>query len=413
MKKVFISSLIMALMVANISSVQAATTDNVSATTTNSTAAATSATSTDNAIKVSLANIKDIIIQNNPQAKILDNNKDNAKLTYDNVQENAGDVDSAKAEYNDAQDAVDNFKGDGTDTTDLSTLKKARDDKKDAVTAAENALDKARYNLRTSNIDYSTKFQALVEKAQNDYIAYLLNDLPSKEYNTANVELLKKAADAAKIQYDSGFISKNDYTTAQLNYTKELNTSNSSNDTEENDKANLYYDLGISSGEKVTFDTSINQDIQDVSKLNYDNDLVQMFGNSLQLQEDNIGVDQASDEQDDVDDDDDDAKEVADNNMDNAQMQVELDKNNSERDFKAKYDALLNSYATMKNGSDSLDQQKNVDNNTQISYDYGFASQQSVDGAKVDSLKTSQDFEKNKSTFYTNYLSYIQAKEGY
>ena len=67
MKKTFISFLIMTLTLANISlvnisSVQAATTDDTST-------ASTSAATTDNTIKVSLDNIRDIVIENNLDIK--------------------------------------------------------------------------------------------------------------------------------------------------------------------------------------------------------------------------------------------------------------------------------------------------------------------------------------------------------
>jgi methylphosphotriester-DNA--protein-cysteine methyltransferase len=408
----------------NISSVQAATTDNTGATSTNNTSATTtdntSVTSTNNAIKVSLANIEDIITENNLNAKMYANTRDNAKLTYDDVN-NSGDVTAAKTALQDAEtantaynNALKAYKLDPANNTNPTKPTNGVEAAQTTLTNAETALTNAKYTLRNANITYSQNLEALAKTAQNDYISYILSDLPTKEYDTANVQLLKKAADVAKTQYDNGFLSKNDYTTAQLNYTSAINTSNASSDTEKNDKAKLYYDLGISLGQNVNFDTNLEQDLEDVSKINYNDDLTQMFNNNLALQADNIGVDKASDAKDnETDSSTDNANEVINNNFDNAQMQLELDKNNSEKNFKEKYDALMNSYATMKSSSDSLDQQKNNYNIAQIQYDYGFASQNDVDTSKVTSLKTSESFEKDKSTFYANYLLYIQMKEGY
>jgi len=429
LKKKFISFLIMTVTLANISlvnisSVQAATTDNTSAAITGNTGATstdnTGATSTNNAIKVSLANIEDIITENNLNAKMYANTRDNAKLTYDDVND-SGDVTAAKTALQDAEtantaynNALKAYKLDPANNPNPTEPTNDVETAQTNLTTAENALNTAKYTLRNANITYSQNLETLVKKAQNDYISYVLSDLPSKEYDTANVQLLKKAADAAKIQYDNGFLSKNDYTTAQLNYTNALNTANASSDTEENDKANLYYDLGISLGQNVNFDTNLEQDLEDVSKINYNDDLTQMLNNNLTLQADNISVDEASDAKDDeTDSSTDNTNEVINNKFDNAQMQLELDKNNSEPNFKEEYDALMNSYATMKSSSDSLDQQKNNYNSAQIQYDYGFASQNDVDTSRVTSLETSESFEKNKSTFYANYLLYIQMKEGY
>lgn len=411
MKRSFISLVVAALIVGNISGVQAATNDSSNVASANS----SNLTNNENAIKISLANIKDIILENNQQAKIYDNNRNNTKLTYDDAKDA---YDKAESDYN---TAVSNY------NTDLSNYKAAlakyNEDPVNNTKPTEpteptapdkTVLNTAKYNLKTANIKYDQNIENLVKQAQTDYISYVLNDLSSKDYNTANVQLLKKAVDAAKVQYDMGFLSKNDYTTAQLNYTNALNTSNTSNDAEENDKTKLLNDLGISAGENVVFDTNMDQDLNDVSRIVYDNDLKQMLDNNLTLQTDNISIDKASDDKDaETDSNSDNENKEIDNVYDNAQMQLELDKSNAEKDFKTKYDALMNSYATMKSSADSLQQQKDNYNASQVSYDYGFASQQSVDESKVNSLKTSESYQKDKSTFYENYLSYIEAKEGY
>ncbi|WP_297422321.1 hypothetical protein [Clostridium sp.] len=417
MKKVLINILIATLFVANTTIAQAATTDgtNVTSTVTSSdtTSAESVASSSDNnTIKISLANIKDIIIENNQQAKIYDNTKKNAQLIYDDAKDAEtsaqSEYDSANATYTSELAAYNQDPTQNTQPSDSSVT-----DAKDKLVIAQNALDSDRYTLKTANIKYEQNLETLVKQAQTDYISYVLNDLSNKDYSTANVQLLKKAADAAKIQLDMGFLSKNDYTTAQLNYTNALNAANTSNDAEENDKAKLLNDLGISEGQNVVFDTNLDHDLQDVSKIVYDTDLQQMLDNNLNLQTDNISIDKASDEKDAETDGNDNLNEETDNNYDNAQMQLELDKNNAEKDFKTKYDALMNSYATMKSSADSLQQQKDNYNSAEVSYDYGFASQQSVDESKVNSLKTSQNYQKDEATFYENYLSYLEMKEGY
>lgn len=411
MKRTFINFLVAALIVGNISSVQAATNDNSNVSNNSS---STTTTNNESAIRISLSNIKDIILENNQQAKIYENTEKNQKLSYDSAKDTRDSKDSAyesaKSEY---EDDLATWKSDPVNNTEpsYSTVTNA----KNALEEAEADLDDARQALKKAKITYNKNIQNLVKTAQNDYISYILNDLPNKEYNTANVQLLKKKADIAKIQYDSGFLSKDDYTNAQLKYTSAINTSNTTNDKEKNDKAALLYDLGISSEEKVTFVTNIEQDLKDVSAINYDNDLTQMLGNNLTLQEDKMDIDDASDkkEEDEDNDEDDNTIDKDKNALESAQAQLVLDQNNAEKNFKIKYDALMNSYATMKSSYDSLEQQKKNYNVAQIQYDYGFASQQSVDETKVTLLNSSQSFEKDKSTFYENYLSYIEMKEGY
>ncbi|OOM78445.1 hypothetical protein [Clostridium sp. BL-8] len=423
MKRVLISFFVaMVLMGSNIPSANAA--ESINSNTVSNTSSSSTAEDA-NTIKISLVNIQDIILEYNQQAKIYDNTRDNTKLSYDIAKDK---YDTEESDYN---TAVDNY---NTELSDYNTaLAKYNEDPannakptaptavdKTALNTAKDSLDSARNDLRKANITYNNSLQNLVKTAQSDYISYVLGDLPNKEYNTANVDLLKKQADIAKVQYDSGFLSKNDYTTAQLNYTTALNASSKTNDAEENDKTKLLYDLGLSSGENVTFDTNLDQDLNDVSTINYNNDLTEMFNNNLTLQSDNISLEQASDDKDNYEDDNDDSSdeydnkdEQYDNSLKNEQSQLVLDKNNAEKDFKTKYDALMNSYAAMKNGANSLSQQKDQYNVKVIQYNYGFASQQDVNTANVDSIKESQSYQSDKSAFYQAYLSYIEAKEGY
>lgn len=446
MKRVLISFFVaMVLIGSNIPNANAAT--NVTSDTSTASGANTSssdtsttdansssnAANTDNSIKISLANIQEIILENNQQAKIYDNSRDNTKLSYD-IAKDA--YDTANTDYNTANTAYSTAEeayktaeeaySAGTTTSepsnsDVTSAENTLNTDKTALDDAKKTLDTEKYDLRTANITYNTELENLVKTAQTDYITYVLSDLPSNDYDTANLDYLKKAADIAQVQYNSGFLSKDAYTTAQLAYTTALNTSNKTNDAAENDKAKLLYDLGLSSGENVTFDTNLEQDLKDVSTINYDADLTEMFNNSLNLQKDNIAIEQASDNKDNYenqydnssDDNYDNKDEQYDNSLKTAQSQLVLDKNSSEKDFKTNYDALTNAYAAMKNSSDSLNQRKDEYNTTIIQYNYGFASQQDVNKANADSLNESQSFQSTKKAFYEAYLSYIEAKEGY
>lgn len=410
MKRTLISFCVAMAIVGSIAPSAYAASSDTSNTSSNSTEASGT---TDNSIKISLGNIKDIIAQYNPQAKIYDNNQGNAKLTYDDAKDKR---DAAESTYNNALDEYNQelakYNQDQVNNTKPTTT--AVDNAKAALDNAETNLDSARTSLDKADITYNKSLQSLVETAQKDYITYVLNDLPGKHYNIANLDLLKKKADIAKIQYDNGFLSKDDYTTAQLKYTTALNASNSTSNTEENDKDKLYYDLGISSGQNVTFETDLEQDFKAVESINYNDDLTQMFNNNLTMQADNISVDEAKDaKNNEADSNTDNQNEIIDNKLENAGLQLTSDKNTAEKDFKAKYDALMNSYAVVKNSASILDQKKSQYNVKQIQYQYGFTSQEDVNQANVDLLQESQSYQGDKSKFYEDYLSYIQAKEGY
>lgn len=375
---------------------------------------------TDNSIKISLGNISDLILENNQQAQIYNNTKKNAQLSYDDAKD---ENDSAETAYNNAQNEYnqelakfnqEQANNSNPVATAVDNAKATLDKAKTALDAAGSKLDDTRTSLKKADITYNKNLQSLVEAAQKDYITYVLNDMPGKEYNTANLQLLKKKADIAKIQYDSGFLSKDDYTAAQLKYTTALNSSNNTNNTDENDKAKLFYDLGISYEQNVTFETNLDQDIKDAAAINYNNDLAQMFDNNLTLQTDDISIDDAKDAKDnEADSNTDNQNNIIDNKLENANSQLILDKNNAEKDFKTKYDAFMNSYAVMKNSASILDQKKAEYNVKQIQYQFGFASQEDVDAANADSLQESQSYQSDKAKFYQDYLSYIQAKEGY
>lgn len=410
MKRKLISFCVAMAIVGSIAPSAYAASSDTSNTSSNSTEASGT---TDNSIKISLGNIKDIITEYNSQAKIYDNNRGNVKLTYDDAKDKR---DAAESTYNTASDEYNQelakYNQDQVNNAKPTTT--AVDNAKAALDNAETNLDSARTSLDKADITYNKSLQSLIQTAQKDYITYALNDLPGKEYNTANLDLLKKKADIAKIQYDNGFLSKDDYTTAQLKYTTALNTSNSTSGAEENDKDKLYYDLGISSGQNVTFETDLDQDFKAVESINYNDDLAQMFNNNLTLQADDISVDEAKDAKDnEADSNTDNQNEIIDNKLENASLQLTSDKNTAEKDFKAKYDALMNSYAVMKNSGSILDQKKSQYNVKQIQYQYGFASQEDVNQANVDLLQESQSYQGDKSKFYEDYLSYIQAKEGY
>ena len=389
MKKVFISSLIMTLMLtnislANISSVQAATTDN------------TVATTTDSTIKISLENIRDIMIENNLNLKTLDN-----KLKI------------AREKYNDAKDVY-NGTTEPTapkrvDYTDDATYKKAKDDYDSAekiYQADKTGYETAKDDLKTAQNSYDSGVEDQVYSAQQQYLAYL-SDLSTEKINEDTVKSNAKKEQVYKLQYESGFISKNDYIN-KLQKNTAVNDSNASNDTEELDRIKLLNTLGISPEEKVTFNTDITVDFQVISKINYEDDLKQMLDNNLDIKIKNDDIDDLDDRDDDSD--------SYDYQVDNAQMNLNLTINTKETDFKGKYNDLMASYNSIKSSYDSITQQQKEYQITQTKYNYGFISkngQDGVDTAKLTLDEANAKFIKDRNECYLKYLKYIEMKEGY
>lgn len=423
MKKAFISFLIMTLMITNISlvnisSVQAATTDNTSATSTDNTSVAT----TDNTIKVSLDNIRDIMNENNLDMKTYYNNQQLAKEEYDN----------AKDEETTAQSAVDTATSNvstktsnlstaesGTDTSAITTATTALSNAettlisaKAALTDAEATLTTDKYALRTANIEYLQNVETLVYSAQQQYISYL-SALSDEQLQEDTVKSQEKVAQVSKLQYENGFLSKNEYTTSTYDNTDAVNTLNKLKDAEELAKTNLYTTLGISSGEKVTFSTDIKQQLDNISKINYNDDLSKMLTNNVDIQIENNAIDKLNNTIDARTTTTDYTDAIDKYDTDNAQIALKQKMSTAEASFKAQYNTLMNSYNSIKSSYNELNQEEQDYTIMQTEYNCGFASQKEVDDLKLTLDTKRSTFNASRNTLYVNYLRYIQMKEGY
>lgn len=394
MKKVFISFLIMTVIVTNISlvnisSVQAATTDNV-------------VTTTKNTIKISLDNIRDIVIENNLDLKIADNNlkiakekRDDAKSTYE-----------GKTEPGDAPKSSD-FSG-ATATADYTTAKDNYDASVIAYNNAKNNYETAKDNYKTVKTSYDQKVETKVSDAQNSYITYL-SDLSTKKLNEDTVNYKEKKEKVYKLQYESGFISKNKYTSL-LQANTSVNDSNASNNTEELDKIKLCNILGISPEENIIF-SDITEDFQIISKINYGDDLNQMLDNNIDIKNQNDEIDDLDDTEDDYDNED-----IYDYNVDNAEITLKQLLKDKETSFKQQYNALMTSYNSIKSDYDVRIQKQKEYQITQTKYDYGFVSKIGDDGVDTEKLTLDNDnakFIEARNQCYLKYLKYIEMKEGY
>ena len=132
---------------------------------------------------------------------------------------------------------------------------------------------------------------------------------------------------------------------------------------------------------------------------------------SIQTASDNIDdLDESDDE---TDDDSDYTDEVDDYDMDNAKIELKKSKIDAEEKFKTQYNTLMSSYNSTKSSYDKIIQKQKEYQTNQIKYDYGFASKNDTDDAKVTFEKDSNDFIKKRNQCYLDYLKYIQMKEGY
>jgi len=424
LKKAFISSLIMTLMVVNISlantsSVQAATTDNTGAISTNNNSTA----ATDNTIKVSLDNIRDIVNGNNLDVKNYVNSKEIAQKEYDDAKTAYNTANTAVTSANDAitsANAAITAAGNDpsaktTAEADLATANADLATAKINVTATDATLSTKKDALRTATDNYDTGVETKVSAAQGLYLTYLY-DLSTQKINEDTVKTNEKAAQVYKLQYESGFISKNTYTD-DLQANTSVNDSSASKDTTELDRTKLCNALGINPEQNITFNTDINQDFEIISKIKYEDDLKQMLDNNIAIKNQNRTISDLEDQESDYSNKDE-------SEIYNYKLEIESNTlqqliNTKETAFKDQYNVLMKSYNAIKSSYDVILQKQKEYQVTQIQYDYGFISKNGVDAKDaLDTVKLNLDnenatFTKNRNDCYLKYLQYIEMKEGY
>ncbi|NSB15676.1 TolC family protein [Clostridium beijerinckii] len=411
MRRIFISFLIGTLVASssismiNIPSAYADTTDN----------STINEVSDSGTIKVSLENIRDIITENNLDIKIKQNN---LKIAQEEYHDALDDYDSAKSAYDaysDKEDIESNYesaKNAYENSPDDATLKAAYDtaksayDAKNAYDNADTTLTTKRDAFKTARDDYNKEIEDQVYAAQQAYITYL-SDLPNEKIKEDTVNINTKKEQIYKLQYDSGFISKNKYTELLQGNTS-VDDLDSSKNTADLDKLKLFNLLGISSGSKVTFENDIDKNFDVISKINYEDDLSKMLENNIDIKLQNDEIDDLDDAEDDYDN-----KDIYDNKVEEANNKLKSLMNSTETSFKKQYNDLMTSYNSIKSSYDVINQKQKEYEIEQTKYDYGFVSKNDVDAAKLTLDNDNADFINKRNQCYLSYLKYIEMKEGY
>lgn len=388
MKRALVSLLIMTSMLTsiflgNITSVQAATTDNA-------------ATTDEDTIIVSLENIREIVIDNNLNLKIKDNELKIAKETRDDAKE---DYESqSKPTQSDYTDAV-------TGAVDTSAYDKALSTYNSTKSTYENAKE----SYKTAKTNYDKNVETVVYSAQEAYISYL-NDVFTKKLSEATKKYDEKKLQIYKIQYENGFISKNDYL-SKIQGNTSVNDLNKANDTEELNRIKLCNTLGINPKDKIKINTDIVVDFSVISKINYEKDLEQMLSNDQDIKSKEDAINDIEDQEDTYDSSD--KEDIYDYKQKNAEMDLKQAKNTAETDFKGKYNDLMASYNSLKTSYDKIMQEQKDFQITQTQYDYGYMSKNALDNAQITLDKDNASFIKTRNECYLKYLKYIEMKEGY
>lgn len=384
MKKKLIGFLIMTLIVStNVAllstiSVQAETTD--------------SSTTTEDKIKVSLDNIREIMVENSLDMKKYYNTLQISKEQYEQAKENYKDTSKPdKSDY-------------GDDTASYTTAKAAYDKLEETYENAKTAYKKAKDT-------YDQNVEKAVYTAEQDYLNYL-STLANKELQEDTVKAKDRDVKIDGLKYDYGFMSQNDYISSTQNTTDaNVKLASLTND-EALQKDKLCNELGVRKSE-VIIEVDVTEDFKKITEINYDDDLQTMLENNYEIKNAKDSLDDLEDSDDSSTDDSDYAENISDYNTNNAKIDLKLSKQTAITSFKSQYNTLMNSYNTIKSSYDKINQELKVYNIKQTKYDYGFMSKNDLDDAKLTFDTDKASFIKSRNDCYLAYLKYIEMKEGY
>lgn len=372
--KLITSILLVTFLFTNQISVQAATNDNK---------------------KISINNIEEIIVENSPQFKIIENNLKKCEESYDDCTE----------DLNDEEDKVNNLKnqinlpGKVLLPDELKDLQEKLSKSEEAVKDLKNKKNSARYELRTYKINYEKELQGLVESAQKQYIAYI-DILLKKQLKQAEANMKNKQVEINAVKYNQGFISKKEYE-KNLDDIKDFNNEEEKLEVDEkNQFKDLIFSLGIKDDAK--FDINVNFDVDKISKINIQEDLDEMLLNNIDLKVKNIEIDK----QEDLD-------ETSDYDTKNNKISLKQEEEKAKLEFEKKYNNLMLSNNLIKSENDKLNRTHNDSLIMQTKYNYGFASKKQLDQLEIDLNNKNQDFITQVNNLYMDYLSYMKMKDGY
>lgn len=359
--------------------------------------------STKDIINISIDNIEDIMIEYSPDIKIINNNLKAAEENYDDLVDDIKDLeekrDKLKKDYEQAvKDEENQIENVNTDNSDL--IKKALREIDDNINILKETKDKTKSNLKIFRIQYDENVKKLVLSVQQEYVSYL-DILSKKELKKDEVNSSKRKTDTNKMKYEEGFISKKEYTSNLIENTFISNSFEELSKKEEISIKNLYLSLGLGLNVEINFNNDINIDLEKISKLKYQNDLDTMFDNNSSIRIKEIELNEAED--------------VDDNDYltENAEISLKQEKNIANLEFEKQYNMLMNSYNTIKNSKDRLDENQNNFNIMQEKYNYGFVSKNEIDDLECNLNIKKSDFTSERNNLYVNYLRYLQMREGY
>lgn len=374
--------------------------------------------------KISFSNIKSIMMQSSIDMQIAENTLNNSKQQVTQINDAIQDLGysgpSISSSIKSLEDEIESLekKISGLDSTDENYAADKAKYEKDK-TDKEQILSKLKqYKTQRTNaarsykkaqISYDQTVQKNVYQAQKDFVSYL-STVADIEQQKSNIELKEKEAQTAKLKYDSGFLSKKDYDSANTDNADLVNKLNESKSKEEIALKNLKLSLGISQGEDVTISDDIQADFDAVLSINYEDDLKEMLEKNKEMTLMNMQLDWDNEDEEDKEDDDHDYINYS---IENSELNLEKKSISSEINFKQQYNNLMNSYNSLKASYEKIQTKQESYALSGKKYSFGFVSKNDLEQSKIDLDKDTAAFNNSRNQFYLDYLNYIQMKEGY
>ena len=284
---------------------------------------------------IAFSDIKDIMLENSIDMKIADNNLKDSKQEVDKINDEIEDlgykpsnlsstISKLKKELkskgiedsDDVKEANEKIsrlesKLNGEDTensseinSQLSSLKSALEDY-NTLTLLQSYQQKrktAQRNYKKTELNYRQTVEKAVYEAEKSYVQ-CLGTVSKIDNSKKKTESDEKKINIYKLQYESGFISKKEYEDAVRNNVDSKNDLIETETNQETALNNLKSALGIDIKEDISLSNDITKDLQEVTKINYEEDLDEMLENSINITIADLELQWAKDNDDDNDDD--------------------------------------------------------------------------------------------------------------
>lgn len=388
---------------------------------------------------IAFSDIKDIMLENSIDMKIADNNLKDSKQEVDKINDEIEDlgykpsnlsstISKLKKELkskgiedsDDVKEANEKIsrlesKLNGEDTensaeinSQLSSLKSALEDY-NTLTLLQSYQQKrktAQRNYKKTELNYRQTVEKAVYEAEKSYVQ-CLGTVSKIDNSKKKTEYDEKKINIYKLQYESGFISKKEYEDAVRNNVDSKNDLIETETNQETALNNLKSALGIDIKEDISLSNDITKDLQEVTKINYEEDLDEMLENSINITIADLELQWAKDNDDDNDDD------YENYSLENKALSLDKQYITSEIDFKQKYYNLMNAYNSIKSSYDKLQQSQEDYVTASRKYSYGFITKNELEKTEIELEEKMSDFNNERNEFYLKYLDYNQMKEGY